>query len=93
MGSPSLSRDNKGVARVASKTTGGALFSQADPVRPSDTSNIFVERQVEHGVVIRATTRSTCNETMLPDKLNKNVARITGPLRTDTLAYISSAYN
>ena len=40
----------------------------------------FVARQVEHVVVIQATTRSTCNATMLRDKLNKNVARITGPL-------------
>ena len=38
----------------------------------------FVARQVEHAVVIRATTRSTCNATMLRDKLNKSVARITG---------------
>ena len=35
----------------------------------------FVARQVEHAVVIRATTRSTCNA-MLRDKLNKNFARI-----------------
>ena len=40
----------------------------------------FVARQVEHAVVIRATTRSTCSAAMLRDKLNKNVARITGPL-------------
>ncbi len=40
----------------------------------------FVARQVEGAVVIRATTCSTCNATMLRDKLNKNVARITGPL-------------
>ena len=39
----------------------------------------FVMRQVEHAVVIRATTRSTCNATMLRDKLNKNVAGITRP--------------
>ena len=40
----------------------------------------FVARQVEQTVVIRATTRSNCSATMLRDKLNKNVARITGPL-------------
>ena len=40
----------------------------------------FVTRQVEHAVEIRATTHLTCNATMLRDKLNKNVARITGPL-------------
>ena len=40
----------------------------------------FVARQVEHAVVIRATTRSTCNATMLRDKLNKSAVRITGPL-------------
>ena len=40
----------------------------------------FVARQVEHAVVIWATTCSTCNATMLRDKLNKNAARITGPL-------------
>ena len=38
-----------------------------------------VAKQAEHAVVIRTTTRSTCNATMLRDKLNKNVARITGP--------------
>ena len=31
----------------------------------------FVVRQVEHAVVIRTTTRSTCNVTMLRDKLKK----------------------
>ena len=41
----------------------------------------FAARQVEHAVVIRATTRSICNATMLREKLNKNVARITGPLK------------
>ena len=40
----------------------------------------FVARQVEHAIVIRVTTRSTSNATMLRDKLNKNVARINGPL-------------
>ena len=40
----------------------------------------FVAGQVEHTVVIRATTRSTRNATMLRDKLNKYVACITGPL-------------
>ncbi len=39
----------------------------------------FVARQVERAVVIRATIRSTYNATMLREKLNKNVARITGP--------------
>ena len=38
----------------------------------------FVTRQVEHLAVIQATTRSTCNATMLQHKLSKNVARITG---------------
>ena len=37
----------------------------------------FVAWQVEHAVVIRATTRSTCNVKMLRAKLNENVARIT----------------
>ena len=37
----------------------------------------FVARQVEHAVVILATTRSTCNATRLQDMFNKNVARIT----------------
>ena len=37
----------------------------------------FVAWHVEHAVVIRATTCSTCNATMLRDKLNENVARIT----------------
>ena len=41
----------------------------------------FAARQVEHAVEIRTTTRSTCNASMLRDKLNKNVAHITGPLR------------
>ena len=58
-------------------------------VEPSSTfcNNFFqlatltsVARQVEHAVVIRATTRSTCNATMMRDKLNKNVAHITGLL-------------
>ena len=40
----------------------------------------FVAWQVEHGLVIRATTRSTCNATVLRDKLNENVARITWPV-------------
>ena len=41
----------------------------------------FVAWKVEHAVVIRATTTSlTCNATMLCDKLNENVARITRPL-------------
>ena len=31
-------------------------------------------------MVIRGTTRSTCNTTMLRDKLNETVARITWPL-------------
>ena len=37
--------------------------------------------QVEHAVsvAIRETTRSTCNATMLRDRLNENVARITWP--------------
>ena len=54
-------------------------------VEPSSTfCNIqleFAARQVEHAVVILATTRSICNATMLRDKLNKNAARITGPLK------------
>ena len=37
----------------------------------------FVAWQVEHAVVIQATTRSTCNATMLHDKLNGSVAHIT----------------
>ena len=40
----------------------------------------IVARQFEHTVVIRATTGSTCNATILRDKLNKNVARIARPL-------------
>ena len=39
----------------------------------------FVAWKVEHAVVIRATTRSTCNVSMLRRKLNENVARITWP--------------
>ena len=39
----------------------------------------FVAWQVEHAVVIRATTGSTCSATILRDKLNENVARITWP--------------
>ena len=39
----------------------------------------FVAWQVEHAEVIRATTRSTCSATILRDKLNENVARITWP--------------
>ena len=39
----------------------------------------FVALQVEHAVVIQAETRSTCNATMLHDKLNENVAYITWP--------------
>ena len=37
----------------------------------------FVAWQVEHGVMIRATARarSTCNATLLRDKLKGNVAR------------------
>ena len=46
----------------------------------------FVARRVEHAVVIRSTTLSTCNETMLRDKLKKSVARITGPLRHRNVA-------
>ena len=34
----------------------------------------FVARQAEHAAVIRAKTCSTCNVTMLRDKLNKNAA-------------------
>ena len=41
----------------------------------------FVARQVKHTVVIRAITRSTYSATMLRDRLNKNVARITGRSR------------
>ena len=42
----------------------------------------FVAWKVEHAVVIQATTSFTCNATtMLRDKLNENVARITWPLR------------
>ena len=57
-------------------------------VGPSSTFyNIFFStynteifaRQVKHALVIRATTRSTCNATTWRDKLNKNVARISGP--------------
>ena len=44
----------------------------------------FVAWQVEHAVVIRETFRSTCNATMLRDKLNENVARITWTLRVIT---------
>ena len=40
----------------------------------------FDARQVDHALVIRATTRSTYNATMLRDKLIKSVARINGPL-------------
>ena len=40
----------------------------------------FVARQVGHKRVIHATEGSTCNATMLQDKLKKNVARITVPL-------------
>ena len=40
----------------------------------------FVAWKVEHAVVIRATTLSTCNATMLRHKLNENVARSTWPL-------------
>ena len=40
----------------------------------------FVAWQVEHAVVIRATTRSNCNATVLRHKLNENVARITWTL-------------
>ena len=40
----------------------------------------FDARQVDYALVIRATTRSTYNATMLRDKLIKNVARINGPL-------------
>ena len=41
----------------------------------------FVALQVEHGVVTsNNSTRSPCNATMLRDKLNENVARITWPL-------------
>ena len=36
----------------------------------------FVAWQVEHAVVIRAITRSTCNATMFRDKLNEHVSRI-----------------
>ena len=39
----------------------------------------FIAWEVEHAVVIRATTRSTCNATMLRHKLNENVASITWP--------------
>ena len=39
----------------------------------------FVAWQVEHAVVIRATTPSTCNATMFRDKLKENVARIIWP--------------
>ena len=42
----------------------------------------FVTWKVERAVVIRATTRSTCNATMLRHKLNENVALITWPLAT-----------
>ena len=38
----------------------------------------FVARQVEHAVVIRATTRSTCNATMLRDKLQKVLPLLPG---------------
>ena len=48
----------------------------------------FVARQVEQTVVIhvRATTRSNYNAIMLQDKLNKNAARITGPLPASDVA-------
>ena len=71
-------------------------------VEPSSTfyNNVFqlatlkcVARQVEHTVVIRATTRSTCNATMLRDKLNKNVARITGPFPQRRIDSPSSSAN
>ena len=40
----------------------------------------FVAWKVEHAVVVRATTRSICNATMLRDKLKENADRITWPL-------------
>ena len=53
-------------------------------VDPSSTFQLatlkFVAWKVEHAVVIRATTSFTCSATMLRDKLNENVARITWPL-------------
>ena len=39
----------------------------------------FVAWQVEHAVVIRATTLSTCNATMFHDKLDEKGARIAWP--------------
>ena len=36
----------------------------------------LVAWQVEHAVIIRATTRSTCNATMLRDKLNENITSL-----------------
>ena len=40
----------------------------------------FAARQVGTNMVIAQQCVSTCNATMLQDKLKKNVARITGPL-------------
>ena len=46
--------------------------------------------QVEHAVVIRATTRSTCNAAVLRHKLNENVAGISWPLPTCDHVFIES---
>ena len=54
----------------------------------------FVAWKVEHGVVIRATTErfSTCNATLLNDKLNENVARINWPsTRNNKFLQLSTA--
>ncbi len=51
----------------------------------------FVARQVKRAVVLRATTCSTCNATMLRNKLKKNVARITGRMRILTAHVIHVA--
>ena len=73
--------------RLATNVSVASSTNMLKKVEPSSTfcKNFFkfatlkfVARQVEHTVVIGSTPRSTRNATMLGDKLNKNVACITG---------------
>jgi len=72
-----LSSDKERVEQPPSLFTTDQSYAQ-------DSANLqhyilLRDKLVTHAV-IRATTVSTCNATMLRDKLKENVARFTGPL-------------